>query len=217
MARERVANRHHCGCLDPGGARDPDRRGPARARRLGARGARGRGGRPLRAAAGARAHGRGARSDAAGAHGDAPDDLAVSAPLARRSVRETRVPMSFVSHVECTICGAHHDAKRLLTVCEKCGQMLAVRYDLARAAASLTTPALPQRAAGVYRVRELTPLDDAEQPVTLGEGGTPLLELPRLAAHFGIRKIWGKDEGQNPTGCFKAGGLGMGAPPRTQA
>src|SRR5437867_9897285 len=47
-------------------------------------------------------------------------------------------PMSFVSHVECTICGARHDAKRLLTVCETCGQMLAVRYDLARVTASLT-------------------------------------------------------------------------------
>jgi threonine synthase len=117
--------------------------------------------------------------------------------------------MSFVSHVECTICGAAHDAKRLLTVCEKCGQMLAVRYDLARVAASVTKSALRQRAGGMYRLRELTPLDEAEQPVTLGEGGTPLLELPRLAAHFGIRKIWGKDEGQNPTGSFKARGLGM--------
>jgi threonine synthase len=117
--------------------------------------------------------------------------------------------MSFVSHVECTICGAAHDAKRLLTVCEKCGQMLAVRYDLARVASSVTKSALRQRAAGMYRFRELTPLDEAEQPVTLGEGGTPLLELPRLAAHFGLRKIWGKDEGQNPTGSFKARGLGM--------
>ena len=117
--------------------------------------------------------------------------------------------MSFVSHVECTICSAAHDAKRLLTVCEKCGQMLAVRYDLARVASSVTKSALRQRAAGMYRFRELTPLDEAEPPVTLGEGGTPLLDLPRLAAHFGIRKIWGKDEGQNPTGSFKARGLGM--------
>jgi len=117
--------------------------------------------------------------------------------------------MSFVSHVECTICGASHDAKRLLTVCEKCGQMLAVRYDLARVVASVTKDALRQRAPGMYRFRELTPLDDAEQPVTLGEGGTPLLELSRLAAHFGIRKLWAKDEGQNPTGSFKARGLGM--------
>src|SRR5712664_2503422 len=117
--------------------------------------------------------------------------------------------MSFVSHVECTICGARHDAKRLLTVCEKCGQMLAVRYDLARVTASLTKDALRQRAPGMYRFRELTPLDDAELPVTLGEGGTPLLELSRLAAHLGLRKLWAKDEGQNPTGSFKARGLGM--------
>ena len=117
--------------------------------------------------------------------------------------------MSFVSHVECTICGARHDAKRLLTVCETCGQMLAVRYDLARVTASLTKDALRLRAPGMYRFRELTPLDDAEQPVTLGEGGTPLLELPRLAAHLGIGKLWAKDEGQNPTGSFKARGLGM--------
>ena len=117
--------------------------------------------------------------------------------------------MSFVSHVECTICDARHDAKRLLTVCEKCGQMLAVRYDLARVTASVTKDALRLRAPGMYRFRELTPLDDAERPVTLGEGGTPLLELPRLAAHLGIGKLWAKDEGQNPTGSFKARGLGM--------
>jgi len=117
--------------------------------------------------------------------------------------------MSFVSHVECTICGAHHDAKRLLTVCEKCGQMLAVRYDLVRVTASVTKDALRLRAPSMYRFRELTPLDDAERPVTLGEGGTPLLELPRLAAHLGIGKLWAKDEGQNPTGSFKARGLGM--------
>jgi threonine synthase len=117
--------------------------------------------------------------------------------------------MSFVAHVECTICGARHDAKRLLTVCEKCGQMLAVRYDLERVRASVTKDALRTRPSGMYRFRELTPLDDGEVPVTLGEGGTPLLELPRLAAHFGVRRLWAKDEGQNPTGTFKARGLGM--------
>src|SRR3989449_1827223 len=118
-------------------------------------------------------------------------------------------PMSFVSHVECTICSARHDAKRLLTVCERCGQMLAVRYNLSRINASVTKDALRARPHGMYRFRELTPLDEGEAPVTLGEGGTPLLELPRLAAHLGVRKLWAKDEGQNPTGSFKARGLGM--------
>src|SRR5206468_6484543 len=53
------------------------------------------------------------------------------------------------------------------------------------------------------------PLDEDETPVTLGEGSTPLLALRALAAHFGLRHVWGKDEGQNPTGSFKARGLGM--------
>ena len=117
--------------------------------------------------------------------------------------------MSFVSHVECTVCGQRHDAKRLLAVCERCGQMLAVRYDLPRLARSLGKDALRTRPPGMYRFRELTPLDDGEEPVTLGEGGTPLLAFPRLAAHLGLRHLWGKDEGQNPTGTFKARGLGM--------
>jgi len=117
--------------------------------------------------------------------------------------------MSFVSHVECTGCGQGHDAKRLLAVCERCGQMLAVRYDLERVARGVTKEALRARPPGMYRFRELTPLDDGEEPVTLGEGGTPLLPFPRLAAHLGLRHLWGKDEGQNPTGTFKARGLGM--------
>jgi threonine synthase len=117
--------------------------------------------------------------------------------------------MSFVTHIECTICGHHHDATRTQTVCEKCGQMLAVRYDLEGVKRAVTKDALRSRPPGMYRFRELTPLADGETPVTLGEGGTPLLPLPRLAAHFGMRHLWGKDEGQNPTGSFKARGLGM--------
>lgn len=87
--------------------------------------------------------------------------------------------------------------------------MLAVRYDLPRVAAAVTPDALRQRDPGMYRFRELVPLDPGEEPVSLGEGGTPLLTLPRLAAHLGLPHLWAKDEGQNPTGSFKARGLGM--------
>src|SRR5688500_14388065 len=117
--------------------------------------------------------------------------------------------MSFVTNVECTVCGHAHDAKQVLTVCVKCGQMLAVRYDLDRVKKSVTKEALRSRPPSMYRFRELTPLEEGEEPVTLGEGSTPLLPLPRLAAHLGLRHVWGKDEGQNPTGSFKARGLGM--------
>ena len=115
----------------------------------------------------------------------------------------------FVSVIECTVCGHRHEAGRLLTVCERCGQMLAVRYDLPRVASAVTKQALRERPPGMYRFRELVPLAEAEEPVFLGEGGTPLLALPRLAAHLGLRHVWAKDEGQNPTGSFKARGLGM--------
>src|SRR5207253_8353840 len=117
--------------------------------------------------------------------------------------------MSCVSHVECTVCGRRHDAKRVLTVCEACGQMLAVRYDLERVKSAVSRDDLKTRPPGMYRFRELTPLDAGEEPVTLGEGGTPLLSLTRLAAHLGLRHVLAKDEGQNPTGTFEARGLGM--------
>ncbi|HEU5189784.1 MAG TPA: threonine synthase [Methylomirabilota bacterium] len=117
--------------------------------------------------------------------------------------------MSFVTHVECTVCGKAHASTHLLTICEACGQMLAVRYDLPAVARALTKDALRSRPPGMYRFRELLPLGDDEAPVTLGEGGTPVLELPRLAGHLGMRRLWAKDEGQNPTGSFKARGLGM--------
>ena len=112
----------------------------------------------------------------------------------------------FVTHIECTVCGQRHEAGRLLTVCQACGQMLAVRYDLPRVAAAVSKETLQSRPPGMYRFRELLPLAAGEEPVTLGEGGTPLLELPRLAAHLGLRHLWAKDEGQNPTGTFKARG-----------
>jgi threonine synthase len=115
----------------------------------------------------------------------------------------------FVSFIECTVCGHRHEAGRLLTVCERCGQMLAVRYDLPRVASAVSKQSLRERPPGMYRFRELVPLAEGEEPVFLGEGGTPLLPLPRLAAHLGLRHLWAKDEGQNPTGSFKARGLGM--------
>jgi len=117
--------------------------------------------------------------------------------------------MAFVTHIECTVCGRHHAPAGLLTVCVACGQMLAVRYDLPSVAAAVSKDELGRRPPGMYRFRELLPLEDGEEPVTLGEGSTPLLPLPRLGAHLGLRNLWAKDEGQNPTGTFKARGLGM--------
>lgn len=117
--------------------------------------------------------------------------------------------MSFVSHIECSVCRRAYDPTALLTVCHGCGQMLLVRYQLDRVAQAVGKADLQGRSPGMYRFRELTPLDAGEEPVTLGEGGTPLLHLGRLGRHLGLRALLAKDEGRNPTGTFKARGLSI--------
>jgi threonine synthase len=59
----------------------------------------------------------------------------------------------------------------------------------------------------MWRFRSFLPLASNEQPITLGEGDTPLLQVPRIASRLGFSDIYLKDEGVNPTGSFKARGL----------
>jgi threonine synthase len=59
----------------------------------------------------------------------------------------------------------------------------------------------------MWRYAPALPLLDGEQPVSLGEGTTPLIELPELAREIGVRRLWVKDEAVNPTASFKARGL----------
>jgi threonine synthase len=59
----------------------------------------------------------------------------------------------------------------------------------------------------MWRYAALLPLRDGEEPVSLGEGATPLLESRELARALGVRRLWIKDEGLNPTGSFKARGM----------
>ena len=59
----------------------------------------------------------------------------------------------------------------------------------------------------MWRYAAVLPLADGESPVSLGEGATPLHELPQLARELGIARLWVKDEGLNPTGSFKARGM----------
>lgn len=66
---------------------------------------------------------------------------------------------------------------------------------------------IARRAWTMWRYREWMPLAEGEQPVTLGEGGTPLLPAPVLGRQLGMRHLWIKDEAVNPTGSFKARGL----------
>jgi threonine synthase len=93
-------------------------------------------------------------------------------------------------------------------LCRSCGRPLLARYDLKAAARTLTKDSLAGRDNSLWRYREVLPVRDDENIVSLGEGMTPLIKTRNLAA--GIRpeiEIFIKDEGQNPTQSFKARGM----------
>jgi len=114
-----------------------------------------------------------------------------------------------VTHLECGLCGLHHEARRLLNLCRECGKPLLVRYDLERAKESLTKQSLVGRRGDMWRYREVLPVERDENIVSLGEGWTPLLPATKLAALTGIRELYIKDESQNPTQSFKARGMAV--------
>jgi threonine synthase len=84
---------------------------------------------------------------------------------------------------------------------------LLVRYDLKRAAASLTKESLPKRSPDLWRYREVLPVEQDANVVTFGEGYTPLVHASRLGSLLGFSRLYIKDEGQNPTQSFKARGM----------
>ncbi len=105
----------------------------------------------------------------------------------------------------CSGCGATAGAAGLPTVCGACGAPWLVTYD--RRWGPADRGAWDARAPGMWRYRSVMPLAGGEEPVSLGEGTTPLLRCRRLGSRLGLRAAWIKDEASNPTGSFKARGL----------
>jgi threonine synthase len=117
------------------------------------------------------------------------------------------MPYSALSHLDCSRCGAWHDADRVQGTCS-CGSPLLARYDLERVQASPRD--IAGRAPDLWRYHELLPVRDPSHVVSLGEGMTPLLALPRLGRALGVPNLLMKDESLIPTGTFKARGAAVG-------
>ena len=113
------------------------------------------------------------------------------------------------AYLECTRCGARHPAEARLRLSPCCDKPLYARYDLDSIRERFRPSALVGREPTLWRYAEVLPVRDARFRLTLGEGFTPLLDAPRLAAALGLERVWVKDEGQNPTGSFKARGLAL--------
>ncbi len=117
---------------------------------------------------------------------------------------------SYLTHLECTACGAWHDADQRHGTCPVCGKVLYARYDLPAIRAAVTPGEIAARRWDMWRYWELLPIRDPANVVSLGEGMTPLLRArPEAAAALGFQAgaLLIKEEGRNPTGSFKARGL----------
>src|SRR5260221_1509822 len=108
-----------------------------------------------------------------------------------------------VTHLECSLTGERYEAGEIHNL-SRAGKPLLVRYDLEAAQLTLNRESVATRAPGMWKWRELLPHDG--EPVSLGEGETPIVALART----GGANLLVKDEGRLPTGSFKARGLAMG-------
>jgi len=109
-----------------------------------------------------------------------------------------------VSGLVCVRCGRRRK-RGLDAPCKRCGPegVMDIEFDLARVRRTLRRPALARRPRSLWRYRELLPLPPAARVPPLEPGGTPIVAAPRLATWVGVRELWLKDEGRNPSASFK--------------
>ena len=114
----------------------------------------------------------------------------------------------FVTHLECSLTGERYEAGQVHGL-SRAGKPLLVRYALDKARETLTHASLAGRDPTMWKWRELLPLPEGVEPVSLGEPATPILPLKETGARSGAAKLLVKDEGRLPTGSFKARGMAM--------
>ena len=112
----------------------------------------------------------------------------------------------FLTHLECSACGLQQQWSRLQNLCPSCHKPLFAIVDLAAAGRTLKRETVATRQKTLWRYREVLPLPGDVEPVSLGEGGTPLLRAEKFGDDI---DLWIKDESTNPTQSFKARGMSV--------
>jgi threonine synthase len=115
---------------------------------------------------------------------------------------------SALTQLRCPACSLTYDPDVVTNLCT-CGSPLWAGYDLA--AVTVTREEIAVRPPTLWRYHELLPVRSPSEVLSLGEGMTPLVALPRLGAEYGVPRLLMKDEGLIPTGTFKARGAAVGA------
>jgi threonine synthase len=117
---------------------------------------------------------------------------------------------SFLHHLECSRCVRHYSADVPRNLCLDCRAPLLARYDLDALRDAVSPADFGGREPSLWRYHELLPVSASEHVISLGEGMTPLLSLPRYGGRAGMSDLLLKDEGLVPTGSFKARGAAVG-------
>lgn len=116
---------------------------------------------------------------------------------------------STLTYLLCPECGVKFNADQIQTFCQDCQSPLLAHYDIGILRGHLSTTMVKIRPSGLWRWAELLPVRNPSHRLTLGEGDTPLLPVPRLSQVLGLPHLFIKDESLNPTGTFKARGLAV--------
>jgi threonine synthase len=116
---------------------------------------------------------------------------------------------AMISNLECSGCGEIFSFNEIHTFCPICQSPLLARYDLAAIRSQVDRDAIRLRPRGMWRWHELLPVMAPENYVSLGEGDTALLPVPKIGSQLGLSTLFVKDESSNPTGSFKARGLAV--------
>ena len=106
----------------------------------------------------------------------------------------------------CVNCGAEYDQSEIIYRCSKCDHLLAVKYDLESPGFSRAD--WNSRPLSLWRYKEILPVKG--EPVTLQEGGTPLYHMKKIGEELGLKNLYAKHEGLNPSGSFKDRGMTVG-------
>ncbi len=109
--------------------------------------------------------------------------------------------------MECIQCGTRYSKADIVYTCRKCGGLLDIKYDYSQLDVDRIVKAKGQ---GVWKYRALLPFAEETTPVTIQEGNTPLYRCDRLAKAIGVKDLWVKHEGLNPSGSFKDRGMTVG-------
>lgn len=113
---------------------------------------------------------------------------------------------SYLSHLECSETGEKYGSDDIQNL-SKAGKPLLARYNIDQVVQNFSKLLLKSRRPDMWRYRELLPVSIDHDPITLGEGFTPLHKAETLGNHLGISNLFIKDESLNPTGSFKARGI----------